>query len=546
VLNPNPIQRGTSHLYDRVADRFDEILEKVDVSETEKAQGGYKIFTTIDKDVQRQMEREIQNKLLDVERRDGYEHTKYQDYVRTEDSKPAYLQAAGMMMDNETGEIIAYVGGRNFEHSQYDFIQSGKKPLGTAFFPFIYAAALENELTNATQLIDEAMDNRQVMIDGVEGILGEWGHEVRSPEYEGLVSLRRALMTSKIAATVRLGRMVGLDTVWNISEKFGLRKPEGRLLNRTLLGSESAAITELVKAYSVFPNGGKMVGDLVWISKIEDASGRVVYEWKPSDDVKEIRVIEHSTAFLIGNILEDTIKHGSGSDVYKASNMKGFRGGGKTGTTSDFSDHWYVGYNGIVTCALWSGFYDGSRKEIYPEAFSKETVMPVWLEVMRKAKQKLGDRDISPPENIVKLRVCSKSGMLESQSCEEHEHDVEFGKSNYVSTGYEEYFHVDNQPRSLCPVHGVDLGDFHANFNDGQSELSAIERLNTIPIQPKSLTLIGEDPYNALIPSSGGSRYRSIYRAGRGLGSMDFDFLEKENSESEIKLAKPSRLVITD
>jgi penicillin-binding protein 1A len=545
ILNPDPIQRGTSHFYDRVAESFDKLLKEKGISETDKAKGGFKIFTTIDKDVQEMLERDIKKQLSNVEQREGYVHPKHEDYVKSEESKPAYLQGAGMMMNNETGEVIAYVGGRDFEQSQYDFIESGKKPLGTAFFPFIYTSALENGMNSSTQLIDEAMDNRQVMIDGVEGILGEWGSEVGSPKYEGYISMRHALATSKIAATVRLGRRIGLDKVWQTSEKFGLTRPEGKLLNRTLLGSENASITELVKAYSAFPNGGEMVKDLVWISHIEDASGNVLYKWDKDSEVETKRVMRDSSAFLVNKMLEDAIKNGSGSDVFKAAKMADFEGGGKTGTTSDFSDHWFVGYNGNVTCALWAGFYDGVRKEIYTDAFSKETVMPVWLDVMRMAQQKMGSKPINQPEDVVKLRICSQSGKLESKSCEESVHNIVTGESSYKSTGYDEYFHVDQRPKGVCPVHGASLGDFHSDFLADESQLSPIERLNMVPIIPKEPTLVGEDPYKSIAPiySTG---LKSVYRAGRGLGSMDFDFLYEQNSASEIELSRPTRMEITD
>ena len=543
VLNPKPIQRGTSHFHDRVRESFEEKLREVGVSESERAKGGYKIFTTIDGDVQREMSNNLKNKLSEIEQKEGYEHPKYVDYERTEDSKPAYLQGAGMMIDNESGAVIAYVGGRDFVHSQYDFTQSGRKPLGTAFFPFIYASALENGMNNSTLLVDEAMDNRQVMIDGVEGILGEWGNEIMDPKYEGVIPLRRALSASKIAATVRLGRKLGLDTVWDTATKFGLHKPKGRLLNRTLLGSESASIPELVKSYSAFPNQGKVLEDIVWIKRIEDASGNVVYQW--DRDVQHKQVISSSSAFLLNKVLEDSLKSGSGSDVFEQSNIVDFNGGGKTGTTSDFSNHWFVGYNGRVTCALWTGFYDGKPKEIYPDAFSKDTMMPVWIDAMKVAEIKLGDELIEPPKDVVKLRICTESGKIVTKSCEHHVHNVVTGESTYESTGYDEYFHISQKPKGVCPVHGASLGDFHAEFLDSGSEMSAIDILNTTPIKPKKETIIGDDPYQAVAITQT-TKKRSIYRAGRGLGALDFDYLDQQNKASSIQLTKPPRLEITD
>ncbi len=545
VLNPDPIQRRTSHFHDRVADKFEQILSDKGISATEKARGGYKIFSTIDADIQGVLEHDLEEKLSSVESREDYVHLRYEDYEKRDGSKPSYLQGAGMMMDNETGEVLAYVGGRDFSQSQYDFVQSGRKPMGTAFFPFIYSSALENGMNSAVQLIDEAMDNRQVMIDGVEGILGEWGNEVASPRYEGFIPMRRALAASKIAATVRLGRKIGLDKVWDTSEKFGFRRPAGGLLNKTLLGSENGSLPELVKAYSAFPNGGEMVKDFVWIRRIEDSEGKVIYDFSEEGGSKLRRVMRGSSAFLINKMLEDALHSGSGSDVYNASKISGFHGGGKTGTTSDFSNHWFVGYNSNVTCALWSGFYDGRRKEVYEGAFSKETVMPVWINVMRKAQESMGGGVIEQPADVVKLRICRHSGKPESKLCEEHVHDVVSGESRYKSTGYLEYFHVDQRPKGSCPVHGASIDDYHADYSVGESELSPIERLNIVPIKPKKPTLIGEDPYHSLAPVYA-PKLKSVYRAGRGLGSMDFDVLTEQNKASRIKLVKPPKMDIAE
>lgn len=546
VLNPTPIQRGTSHFHDRVDSTFNKTLDDLGISESDRSGGGYKIFTTIDGDVQREMEGNLKRKLTEIEQMDSYEHPKYADYERTEDSKPEYLQGAGIAINNENGAVIAYVGGRDFVHSQYDFADSGRKPLGTAFFPFIYASALENGMNGATQLIDEALDNRQVMIGGVEGILGEWGNEVMDPTYEGLIPMRRALAASKIAATVRLGRGLGLETVWETAVKFGLRKPEGRLLTRTLLGSESGSIKELVKSYSAFPHQGKELEKLVWIERIEDETGNVVYQWDQKEDVKRKQVISSSSAFLVHTMLEDALKTGSGSDVFEQSNMVDFNGGGKTGTTSDFSNHWFVGYNGRVTCALWTGFFDGARKQIYQNSFSKDTVMPVWIDTMKVAEIKLGDELIEQPEDIVKLRICRDSGKVCSKSCEEPVHNIVSGRSEYVSTGVEEYFHESQRPKGTCHVHGASLRDFHADFMNSGPGLSALALLNTTPIKPKEATLIGDDPYNSLVVKIKEVKKRSVNHAGRGLGAMDLDFLEKENDASSMYLTKPPRMEISD
>ena len=192
VVRPKPIRRGTSHLYERIANSVRSRL-----GEDALTEGGFKIYTTIDLDVQQAMEKNLLRQLSIAEAHELYQQPLYASY-RKRDGKPNYLQGAGYMIDNESGSVLAYVGGRDFKHSQYDFVESGSKPSGTAFFPFIYAAALENGLSPVAKLIDRPMDNRAVMVDGREGILGEWGMETLQPKYEGDISMRRALEVSKM------------------------------------------------------------------------------------------------------------------------------------------------------------------------------------------------------------------------------------------------------------------------------------------------------------------------------------------------------------
>ena len=135
------------------------------------------------------------------------------------------------MVDHETGEVLAHVGGRDYAQVPYDFIEAGKRSLGTAFFPFIYTAGLQAGLTPSTILEDEPMDNRSVMVGGREGILGEWGMEVGSPGYARKpITAREALEQSKIAATVRFVDQVGLQKVVDTACSFGFPLQKAELL----------------------------------------------------------------------------------------------------------------------------------------------------------------------------------------------------------------------------------------------------------------------------------------------------------------------------
>lgn len=541
-LNPKPIKRGTSHYHLRIATEMEKVLHSIGIDDAGIQKGGFRVFTTMDKEVQETMEKQMQASLNSIEERDDYKHDKHKDYVRNANSKPNYLQGAGLMLDVETGGVIAYMGGRDFVDSQYDFVQSGSKPLGTAFFPFIYAAALENGMSVAEPLIDEAMDNRRVMIDGVEGILGEWGLESLNPKYEGKIPMRRGLSASKIAATVRLARKIGLKKIWNLASKFGFRAPE-KLLNRTLLGSEDASLTDVVESYAAFANGGKKIEHIRWFDRIEDLHGNVVYQ----TDYKQTnatQVISANNAFLIHTMLKDSLRTGSGADTFKTSGMDDFAGGGKTGTTSDFSDHWFIGYNAKVVCGLWAGFLEGRRSEIYDAAFSRETVMPVWIEAMRVAEKNIAHGEIKQPEGVVKRRICKYSGKLETARCEEMHRDPVTGEISYKSTGYEEYFSAKSYPRGYCPIHGSAITNFQS-LEFQHTELTPEERLNIVPIKPKGDAVLGEDPYHAK-QAQVVTVEKSIYTAGRGLNALDLDQLDKVNEETVLPLPDDIKIEIID
>lgn len=537
VLNPKPIQRNTSHLYDRIA-----ATVRAHVPEDELKQGDFRVFTSIDRDIQNELEATLGNKLNAIESREGYKHPLYGSYKRKSRKTPKYLQGAALMMDNRSGEVLAYIGGRDFSHSQYDFIEAGRKPLGTAFFPVIYAAALEAGKTLSTKLIDEAMDNRLVMIDGVEGILGEWGAELNEPRYEGEILLKEALSESKIAATVRLGREVGLEKVRGMAQRFGFSVPKTKALPRELMGTEAVSLADLVRSYSVFANGGSKPSSMVWVTRIERGDGSIVYD--ASEKKTQLQQVLHpATAYLTHSMLESALKDGSGKRIYDGSRLKEFKGGGKSGTTSDFADNWFVGYNSHVTCGVWSGFWDGSRKEIYPAAFSVDTVMPVWLGAMEMYQQKYEPSEIKRPDDVQEVGICSHSGLRATAECEEYERNTQTGKMATVSTEVKEHYYVKNKPRGYCDQHGSSSGDVNAtsvslNRRMGSSQYSQIQ-----PVQPVAPTLLGEDPYSSIQPAFV-PRDQTVSTSARGLQAIDPDVMLAQDADSTIFMERPGRIRI--
>ena len=534
VVNPKPIQRGASHLYERIAKEVRQQL-----GEDALTEGGFKIFTTIDLDVQKVMEKRMLEQLTNVELKSGYAHPKYAEY-RREDGRPEYLQGAGLMTENDTGAVIAYVGGRDFTHNQFDIAELGRKPIGTAFLPFIYVAALESGMSPASQLTDAPLNNRAIMLDGREGVLGEWGMEVLQPKYEGKVTMRRAMEVSKIAASVRLGKQLGLATVMDTAGKFGLSFPESKLLTRMLVGTNEFSLPSLVKAYSVFPNEGREAHPLYVVQRIEDASGSDRYKLQTRPATKQ--VIDEKNAFVAHTLLQSALKNGAagGAEPATTGQSNDPSLAGKTGTTYDFADNWFVGYNSNVTCAVWMGFLHGRRDAIYPGAFSRETVYPIWEESMNVAAAEFAGQQITVPEGIVKLEVCKASGLRKTKYCQEHRRDPVKGTETYYPTTFSEYFVKGSEPSGYCDVHGIANDELTEN-HEFNPDANQTVLMRAIPVQPTAPLLLGNDPYGTEQPDFV-PRDSTVARGSTTI--LNLDELEVEDQKASIILDRPQRVEI--
>ena len=491
-VNPNPIRRGKSFLYEIVASQARDL-----VGEEALSRGGYTIRTTIDAAVQRAAEESLVRKLQEIEAREGYPHPRYADYDST-GGAPAYLQGAALMVDHETGEVIAHVGGRDYRHSQYDFIESGKRPLGTAFFPFVYASAFENGNHPATMLVDERMDLRRLQVGGLVGVAGEWGMEVPKPGYEGKITSRRALAVSKIAATVQLGTKVGLGKVLETAGQFGLGLSDGDLLNRMLVGFDKVGMTEVVSAYSTFPRGGSRVLNRHYLLEIRDIDGKIVYPVGGNGPSLETApVCSEATAFQVHDILNDVFREGNLKEDAGGLKPGLLLGGGKTGTPYGLSDAWMVGYNSRVTCGVWVGFYEGEGGPIYEDAFARKVAYPVWQEMMNQSQPAFLGREILAPDSLERVAVCRTSGMRPTRYCNESVVDPVTGRMSFPSTSYQEYLRKGTEI-GICNVHGAGV-DVEALAERAGGR----ETLNAIPIKPQAPLLLGFDPYESETPTLG-------------------------------------------
>lgn len=532
-LNPRPLRRGTSHLYERIADAVGESL-----GPDALAAGGFRIHTTISAEIQQASEQALAKTLLEAEKQPGYKRQKLGEYVRTdEEIEPEYVQGAVFMVDHTTGEILAHVGGRNYAEVPFDFIEKGTRPLGTAFFPFLYAAALSGKHTPASRIEDEPMDNRAVMVGGREGILGEWGMEVNSPVYEGMMTLRKAFEQSKIAATVRLGSEVGLQKIIDVGVAFGFPMEDSKPLPRVSVGWEPVSIKQAVTAISTIPLGGKKgQSNYYLITRIDNSEGRPVYS-KPAPDPVSGRLLESGVAWQLHSMMSGGMERGSARGLSDEMLANPFHGAGKGGTTHDFADTWFLGYNGRVSCGVWTGFLQGNGEPIYPGAFSRDLAMPVWVAAMNAAEPVFGGKEIEQPDDLVEVKVCSISGQGFTQFCQEIVEDSTTGRVKSSRTEMTEYFRKGTAGIPFCSLHSGTQGE---ETGSGHS-LDSLPALDVLPVKPKEPALVGDDPYHTELPSyavTGG-------HSGFGRRSTNvLDSFDIGDVEEPFKLRKPERLEI--
>ena len=425
---------------------------------------GLRIYTTIDARLQKTAEDTLHEQLDEIERRPAFQnHQTYAQYAamfHDEEKRvagaaqdtatapanvhnalpaPDYLQGALLMVDNQDGGILALVGGRDFKHSEYNrAIQSqARRPAGTAFTPFVYAAAYQKGISPTRLFLDQVMDNRQVMVGGQSGILGEWGVEKVNNHYEGPLPAGVALLEGKNAATVRVGNEVGLGDVLALAKRAGIASPM-REFPATFLGSSEITLAELALAYTGFPNGGWRPSAPFVLTKIEDADGEVLFQAKIRP---RVRIVDEAPAYQVHATLADNLKNGPASRF----GLKPMAAGGKSGTAYNFTDALFAGYNSEVTCVVWTGFDKPSP--IYRGAFGSQLALPVWVKMMNAAADDLPVREIRKPGNLKKVEICERSGDLATDKC----YEIIDGERH--RTTFMTYVTAAETPKRFCPVH---------------------------------------------------------------------------------------------
>lgn len=304
-------------------------------------------------------------------------------------------------MDPTTGEVMAMVGGVRFGRGDgaSEFIratQAERQP-GSSFKPLIYAAAIEEGFTPATLLEDSP--RTFLLSTGKKHTPANY-----DKRYLGRISLRESLMRSRNVPTVQLVDEIGARKVIEYSRRFGIttNMPEESII---ALGTHSVKLSELTRAYGVFANSGKLVTPR-YIRKILDSKGEVIYE---SPVVEEVAISE-GTAFLVGDILRDVVRRPGGT-AYRP--MEGFTrpAGGKTGTTQNYTDAWYIGFIPQLVTGIYVGFDDPSIP-LGPYETGGGTAAPVWKEYMTQVEGAMSVETFNQPDSVMSMRVTKGGEMV--------------------------------------------------------------------------------------------------------------------------------------
>lgn len=306
------------------------------------------------------------------------------------------LQGALLSVDPRTGGVRALVGGTSYVKSQFDRTRSMRRQPGSAVKPFVYAVAIERkELTPASILLDEPVEIELSRND-------VWKPRNYDEQFRGEVTVRSALEKSLNVPVIRVAEQVGVRRVRNMLKAAGF----GNSFSDTpaiALGVDEVSMWSLVRAYTVFPNLGRRM-EPHFVEKVESASGRVIHEF--DDDGYEI--FDQSTAFVVHSLLRGVVERGTAS----ALRNRGFGAvAGKTGTTSDYRDAWFVGYAPDLVTATWVGFDKGRPLRIS----SAEAALPLWSRYMGAVPHE--KKAIAPPGGVSIVRVERQSGLLWQPRC---------------------------------------------------------------------------------------------------------------------------------
>jgi penicillin-binding protein 1B len=423
-----PLTTAGFRTYHRMAPYFmDYLSEQLGAlySPEALASMGMSIYTTLDTQIQSAAETALLRGLARLEKSPG---------LRARPSPANRLQGAVIVMQPKTGHILAMVGGRDYAESQFNRVSQARRQPGSTFKPFVFLAGLErftpaSRLSNRPQVYE--LDGRR------------WEPQNFERETVPELSLRQALAHSANRATVYLAMQTGLDAVVATAEHFQF-STRLRPLPAIALGAFEVIPLELARAYCAFPSGGLEPYPLS-LKAVVNETAEVLERRHMSID----RVISPAAAFIMNSLMASVVTEGTAISL--AERGITFPAAGKTGTTNNSRDAWFVGYTPDLLALVWVGFDDGASIH----ASGSSAALPIWADLLKAIPQTVSGGWFTPPPGVVQRTVCRQSGQLARNAC-----------PNQMA----EYFLENNAPTASCPLHrrSNPLRNF---FDDAQNRL---------------------------------------------------------------------------
>ena len=355
-----------------------QVMQRFGASEVLK--GGLRIYTTVDMALQKHAEESIAKRLARID-------------------KTGRLEGALVALDPRTGEVLALVGGRDFHVSSFNRATQAQRQPGSAFKPLLFAAAIEQGYTPSSVVTD--------MDTPISTPQGDWlpagEHEAES------YTLRQALTVSSNRAAVRVMQLIGVTTAQSYARRLGISSSLPAVPSLAL-GTGEVTLLDLTSAYGAFANAG-IVAPHTLVRRVEDRNGNPI--WQSSFERQPYRAIRQGTAYLMSSMLADVVNRGTGNRA----RTEGFKlpAAGKTGTTDDYADAWFIGYTPTIVTGVWFGHDE--KKKIMNRGFASTVAVPAWADFMKKATEGQKPKWLDAPSDVERVAVCRLSGKRASSSC---------------------------------------------------------------------------------------------------------------------------------
>lgn len=395
-----PENTGDSHAFDVVRGIVDSVLRNSEFDLAEVT-----VYTTLDQRAQTSAATAVRRRAAAIGPR---------------------VEGAMVAIDPRNGDIRALVGGRVFRRGTFNRAIAAHRQPGSAFKPFVYAAAVTAGYSPASEVDDTPVD---IVMQG-----RVWSPRNYGDSYLGRTTFRNALTHSANAATVRVYSNVGGDRVISVARDLGIASSLPNLPSLAL-GAAEVTPLELATAYAPFANGGNRISTRI-VRRIEAANGSLLWV---QEEVPPVRVMDPQDAYLVSSMLRSVVDYGTGA-VLRSYGVRGIIAG-KTGTTNDGADAWFVGYTPTIVAAFWFGF--DQRRSLGRNASGGRLAAPAWAEFFSSGWRETSNaQDWAPPPGLVMRVIDPQTGYLANDWCP--------GRVR-------EWFKPGGEPRFECPVHSAPI-----------------------------------------------------------------------------------------